>query len=473
MYSYLFLLFPCRICLFAFGLLLPPASRADWRREWWAELYWNQRYGQSVVTLYQLCKGCWADAAWHFAEDVGGREHALHRLRLPSTCIYALVSILGLLIVGSHGLEALRTIASPLRYFDQSNLMLVSRTGRLESIRRGIPAEFAERWAHGSRFVAKMAMATFPRRMPLVAPDVTGRPVVLAASSNLLAVLGLPLSQHSRQLLSESDRTVVVTDRFWREHLHARSDLLGRKLFVDGRDFKLGAILPSGFWFLSPAVQVVTLEHHPPTWEGLLVVRTRTSDPKQLEHDLLRAGDNTEYEFLRTAPHVTPLVSATLTPVWLFAAALFCALTLLFLARGYRNILADTFRSSSAHARWQWSAFFVLKMILTLTIVFLLGIEVFVGREQTVTEVLGGPLLFWFYITGCSLTVFAVVSDQHARCRVCRRLLAFPISIGCPGCLLLNWAGTEFLCPQGHGALYVPHHVACWEPDDRWIALEA
>ena len=473
MYSYLVLLLPCRACVFLFGFLLPPASRADWRGEWWAELYWNQRNGKSALMLYKLCSGCWTDAVWHFAEDADGREHALHRLRSPATCIYALASILALLVLGSHGLEAVRTIASPLRVLNQRDLMLVSRTGRLESIRRGIPAEFAGRWAHDSRLVEDMAMAAFPRRMQLIGPEITGRAVAIAASPNLLTVLGLTLSKHSERLLSESDRAVVVTDRFWRQQLHARSDLLGRNLSVDGRNFKLAAVLPSGFWFLSPAVQIVTLEQHPANWEGLLVVRARTGDPKQVENDLLRAGNNTEYEFLRTAPHVTSLLSATLTPVWLFAAALFCAVTLLFLARGYRNILADTFRSTSPHARWQWSAFFALKMFLSLTFVFLVGIEVFVGREQTVTEVLGGPLLFWFYITGCSLTVFAVVSDQHARCRVCRRLLAFPISIGCPGCLLLDWAGTEFLCPKGHGALYVPHHVACWEPDDRWIALEA
>ena len=382
MYSYLLLLVPCRLCLFLFGFLLPPASRADWRREWWAELYWNQRDRESAVTLYQLCGGCWADAVWHFAEDAGGREHALHRLRLPSTCIYALASVLALLIVGSHGLEAVRTIASPLRYLNQRNLMLVSRTGRLESIRRGIPAEFAGRWAHDSRLVADMAMAAFPRRIPLVAPESSGRAIAISASPNLFTVLGLALSKHSQQMLAESDRAVVVTDRFWRQQLHARSDLIGRTFSVGRKAFTLVAVLPSGFWFLSPAVQIITLEQHPANWEGLLVVRAHTSDPKQLEDDLFRAGDNTEYEFLRTAPHVTPLISATLTPIWLFGAALFCAVTLLFLARGYRNLLADTFRSSSSYARWQWSAFFALKIFMGLTIVFLVGIEVFVGRDN-------------------------------------------------------------------------------------------
>jgi hypothetical protein len=108
-----------------------------------------------------------------------------------------------------------------------------------------------------------------------------------------------------------------------------------------------------------------------------------------------------------------------------------------------------------------------------LLLVLLIGIEAFVGcNQQAISEALGGPALIWFYVVGCTLVLFASISDQQSRCRVCQRLLGFPIRIGCPGCLFLDWAGTEFLCPQGHGVLYVPHHVTCWEEADRWVLLE-
>jgi hypothetical protein len=115
-----------------------------------------------------------------------------------------------------------------------------------------------------------------------------------------------------------------------------------------------------------------------------------------------------------------------------------------------------------------------VKTSMALLIVLVVGLELFVGMtRQTTSEALGGPALIWFYIVGCSGVLFASLADQRSRCRVCQRLLAFPIRIGCPGCLLLDWSGTEFLCPQGHGMLYVPHHVSCWEEEDRWILAEA
>jgi hypothetical protein len=161
------------------------------------------------------------------------------------------------------------------------------------------------------------------------------------------------------------------------------------------------------------------------------------------------------------------------TPLWLFGAALFIAAVLVALAEGPRWMRVDDAADSLLRRHWRWWSFFAVKTGLGLMTVLVLGIEVFVGRSRhAVSDSLGGPALIWFYVVGCSLVLFASISDQRSRCRVCLRLLSSPIRIGCPGCLLLDWAGTEFLCPHGHGVLYVPHHVACWEEADRWVLLE-
>ena len=85
----------------------------------------------------------------------------------------------------------------------------------------------------------------------------------------------------------------------------------------------------------------------------------------------------------------------------------------------------------------------------------------------------GGPFLLWLYILGAMGVLFWAVADQRARCRVCLRLLAFPVRIGCPGCLLLDWSGTELFCSEGHGVLHVPHLSPSWdEASERWISLD-
>jgi hypothetical protein len=84
-----------------------------------------------------------------------------------------------------------------------------------------------------------------------------------------------------------------------------------------------------------------------------------------------------------------------------------------------------------------------------------------------------GPVLLWLYILGVMATFIWAVADQRARCRVCLRLLAFPVRMGSPGSLFLGWAGTELLCTEGHGLLHVPDLVASWEEEpDRWINLD-
>jgi hypothetical protein len=84
-----------------------------------------------------------------------------------------------------------------------------------------------------------------------------------------------------------------------------------------------------------------------------------------------------------------------------------------------------------------------------------------------------GPFLLWLYILGTMGVLFWALADQRARCRVCLRLLAFPVRIGCPGCLLLDWSGIELFCSEGHGVLHVPHLAPSWdEAPDRWISLD-
>ena len=64
------------------------------------------------------------------------------------------------------------------------------------------------------------------------------------------------------------------------------------------------------------------------------------------------------------------------------------------------------------------------------------------------------------------------VRDQQRRCRTCLRRLELPVEIGRAGSVLLNWAGTEMVCPQGHGILYLPDSPANSLDQGRWSTLD-
>lgn len=50
-----------------------------------------------------------------------------------------------------------------------------------------------------------------------------------------------------------------------------------------------------------------------------------------------------------------------------------------------------------------------------------------------------------------------VLNDHGKRCPECLRSCGNPVHIGNASYVLLDWYGTEFICPEGHGVLHIPH----------------
>lgn len=470
---------PCSLMLFWAGLLLPVSARDDWRQEWLAETWYryyvlcqaNEWNWRSALQLYRTCAGCFGDARTQFSFDDERWAQLQQQARSPVAC-------LGLLLLALAGISwctgfcsITRTVLSPLPYRNPDRLALVSRTGRLEAIRRGIPRDLADHWGTESKLVKSIAACSLLRSVQATIGRRDVRANILVATPNLFSVLDSPLIAEREQPQNGAEASVMLSYAFWQRNFTSFSQVVGQHLIRQGRKYVVAGILPRDFWFLSPSIDIYELDGSAIPEQATLIVRTRAgvSGP-QLENDLSKVAHRHDEEFTRTAPHVLTLRDSVRNPLWLFFSSCIMAavLTLLGLSSRFtrRHSLDDLFRTSAG-----WWVFLFLKTALALLVVLTLGLEYFVGEAQSANEALGGPALLWFFVVGCSTVVFAAVSDQKSRCRVCLHTLAFPIRIGCPGCFFLEWSGTEFLCPEGHGMLYVPHHVSCWEEQDRWIAL--
>jgi hypothetical protein len=469
-------LLPCRLMLRLAGTLVTPANRSDWEEEWFAELWYRLLDEEREIDsrkrhllIYRMCLGCFKDAWWHFNEDGAGRNRIIEQARSPGFCLAVLSASLLACVVVSGYLPATRQILFPQPYIDEANIAVVSRTGRLQPVRRGIPHDLALEWKKQSRLVMALAMCSFPHRARMARTGRTQDIVLLKGTPDLISVLDLKLTAGGLQ------KAVFLSHSFWRREFHADRRVIRTVVKLDGEDTLVAGVLPQGFWFLSPRIDIYRFDTAPGGIAGMLVARCKRGvSAPALEEELGKSAIKSGYEFAQTAPHAIFLGEAMRTPLWLFWAALFFSAVLVVLAHGSRWIRIDESGDLLARRNWRLWGFFALKTTIGLAVVLVLGIEIFVGKnQQTISEALGGPSLIWFYVVGCSLVLLQSISDQHARCRVCQRLLAFPIRIGCPGCLFLDWAGTEFLCPHGHGMLYVPHHVSCWEETDRWVVLEA
>ena len=81
-------------------------------------------------------------------------------------------------------------------------------------------------------------------------------------------------------------------------------------------------------------------------------------------------------------------------------------------------------------------------------------------------------IALWLFLILSVAPLSWAIHDQQRRCRVCLRRLGTPIQIGAPGHVLLDWSGTELMCPEGHGFLYLPDSEANWLERDRWNNLD-
>jgi hypothetical protein len=75
-------------------------------------------------------------------------------------------------------------------------------------------------------------------------------------------------------------------------------------------------------------------------------------------------------------------------------------------------------------------------------------------------------------LIGLILCTRWALADQRQRCPDCLRLLSKPTRIGGASHVFLDWYGTEFICTQGHGLLYVPEIATSSYSTQRWQSLD-
>jgi hypothetical protein len=158
--------------------------------------------------------------------------------------------------------------------------------------------------------------------------------------------------------------------------------------------------------------------------------------------------------------------------MWLLLLATACAAFVVILRRPANSFghlpdgLAD---------RARWMSFFFAKSALLLAIAALSSWSLvhwiahwLVGATYPSVD----EFSIWLFLPLAIAALSWSVRDQQNRCRTCLRRLEMPVEIGRTGSVLLNWAGTEMVCSEGHGVLYLPDSPANSLDRDRWNSLD-
>lgn len=432
---------PADVVIRIAGLLVPRERRRDWTREWLAELHYAQRHAGEAESL-AFARGAFYDAAWQ-QRDFWTPKRTARLMQSPWFCLGATGAGLVLITILSGLLPATRRALLPLPYRDAGQVVTIAQSATLAT-RTGVPGEDVALWRARSRTLGGVATYRWNRGEKIA--DV---------SDNFFAVLGTRGS-FGKCL---TGACVVLSDSY------ARAAGNPSALLLDGKRYTVTGVAARGFWFVSPKIAVWRMEPWSKTARTGVVARLRGDSSigeatAELGAILRDAGQDDWESFME----ISPVDSRVHLVFWMFG---FVAILSVLIILPVVRLRVPKWNPPAA-------GFFAAKIALLLTAVLLVGIE-FTGASSI--TMLGGAdettaVSAWLFMMGSTGALAWSIADQRQRCRVCLKRLGLAAHVGCTGCLLLDWAGTELVCLEGHGMLHVPEMVACWQEPDKWTLLD-
>jgi hypothetical protein len=480
----------CRSIIWMASWLAPASARSRWRSAWTKQawhwcLFLAETGALNSRNKRELAKFCWSGfpAAFWLRFD---REEFLHRagrlLGSPLFCLSAIAFAVVVLVLAGGISPALRSyISSPIP--DPDRVQVISLEGKFRRVRSETLLDLAEAWKHSKLIVNVAPYSWAPAR--LQTPKRTVPVLSARVSPEFFQVLGLGAAL-GRTFHPGDERTcydcVVLSDEIWRLQFNGKRSVVGQETVVDGFPRRIIGVLPGNFHLLPAQVSLWTLlDFGAPPFSNFVerigaVARTRPgANDRKLEADLADLSENAGYVFpaslLRVTSGPAELRRYLTTYLLLVLLAVGCA-TLIVYARGGGVGRAPL----SFCDRLRWWSFFVAKAVLLLTatgllawtVVHRLSIAAY-GSIHPMTNAVG----LWAFLIFSIAPLSWAIRDQQRRCRVCLRRLGTPIAIGAPGHVLLDWSGTEMVCADGHGMLYLPDSQANWLERARWDNLDA
>jgi hypothetical protein len=466
----------------AASLLVPRYLRAEWRREWEAELWHvtatllerDDPAGFAPTTLQQFVRGAFADAAL-FRFSLFDSETLLSglrsRLQSPAACLVLLTCAIGLIALLSGGLAETRSRLLPLPYESPWNVATVSKSNLASAVRSGVSQDWVRLWQHKSRFLSGAASYIWRDDDSVDASNRARHLLDARVSDTFFTVLGVQAAQG--RVFQAGDASacfdcVVVSHDFARQ----TNASLGSSFRLNGQRYRVIGVMDNRFWFLSHSVAVWSLassgEWREDTKTAVVVRLVPGIDATTAKAELERIVQDAGVPAWGSLLDISVVQERVRSVFASFGLALALAIVITIVALQLRLPAIDLQTLRGA-------VFFLAKTILLLTALLTAGLEFTHAPAITMTggtDLLTEPLSTWLFLLASMGVLTWSIQDQRRRCRVCLRRLGMAAHVGCPGCLLLDWAGTELVCSAGHGMLHIPEMLSCWRESEQWTALD-
>jgi hypothetical protein len=466
----------------AASVLVPGGLRREWLREWEAEL-WHVHAtlrereapaGLAQSTLHRFTGGAFHDAALYRLSLLDGEalsQGLRNRLQSPAVCLALLASIIGLVALVSGLLPVTRSRLLPLPYENPRSVATVSQSGVASAVRSGVPRNWVRLWQSQSHLLAGAASFLWLEDESRVGSSRLARVLDAQVSDTFFSVLGV---RPERGRVFEPGDAGACHDCAVLSHEYARQNHAapGSSVTAGGRRYRVIGVMDGSFWFLSQRIAMWSLasprESSGDTRTAVVVRLAPGASPDAAAAELgsiLQSAGVPPWNSLIDISLVQERVRSVFGS---FALALALAMVI--------TVVKCRLRPHRVRLDGAVGAlFFLAKTILLLAAILAAGLEFTHATSITMTggtDLLTEPLSTWLFLIACMGALSWSIHDQRRRCRVCLRRLGLAAHVGCPGCLLLEWAGTELVCSEGHGMLHIPEMLSCWRESEQWTALD-
>jgi hypothetical protein len=475
--------------------LVPHAERVSWRsneqRRFWHWCHFLTESGEfTPQNRLAIAHACWLlfpNALWLRFDREQSSKRARAFLGSPIGLIFGLLLLAAVLVSCTGIVPAARNAFSPpLAQADRIVLITLDGNGingKFSRTRSDTLLDLAAIWSKTGLADGIAPFSWGPGTLLLPSRDL---PIGTArvgpdffSTLRINAVLGRTLSADDTHSCPDC---VVLSYALWRHEFHADQKIIGKQVFLNGNQHTVIGILPAKFHLIASGVEVWGLIDPDILFTNFqrrvgAVARLRDgATPELLQRNLTDLTESAGYihpasqiQVASVAAQVRKNLFSTIEFLLLTTA---CAITVVLL----RHISTGIGRLPQGQAaRTLWLSFLAAKAVLVLCVLALSSWAI----VHWITTLIAGstrPLVdeyaIWLFLPLAIVGLSWVVRDQQWRCRACLRRLELPVEIGRTGSILLNWAGTEMVCPQGHGVLYLPESSSNSLDRDRWNKLD-
>jgi predicted permease len=240
--------------------IVPADIRADWRREWEAELHFAGSRGVRPARLALRALGAWPHACW-LRYDRWRWEMLWHDLKYAARTLitrpgFAVVAVLSLAIgIGANAaiFSAVRAVLlRPLPFPDPDAIVTISTTTAdrpNQAWGASAPSDFVD-WRRDLRSFSEMA-AINADAMALTGDGPAEQVPSASVTGGFFAVLGVP-ARSGRTLIPDDDPVgapdvAVLSHELWTRRFGQRPSIVGETIEIDSQPFRVVGVMPEGF----------------------------------------------------------------------------------------------------------------------------------------------------------------------------------------------------------------------------------